>query len=972
MTGRPGPDDPVPTSTSALISLYLEIIRMSTNPNPNIAKDLGNGLFLCIICSQQAKSKAWTAHVNGRKHRENLQRLKEKVVASSTKRQNEEKINEDNDVAIKRAKIDELREDKNYVVTTPWQAEAKLRSEPIETNTTRKNIIEGVPEGFFDDKSLNSRVKETIDKQKNLDLEYDRFMKELAEAEVKKDEAEELEEESTAIRNDIEIINEHIELWKSVEELEKKKEDLLSSLHNEPSKVCNMFRKCTQIYIRYGVRYPSPLVRNVCVNRIDSIRSKHDNSQENRNNWFNSNRVKLGIFAGAISIFPLYYFFKRYKSVLFEEKDNEPTSSTAHRNPSGIPAFVPYVCIGGGTASYYASLTIRARDPTARVLIIGDEQETPYNRPALSKELWWYGNDDAPKTLEYLAPSGRKRDVRYEVEGFYVAPDKIEQKEFGAVSFLRGRKVLRIDMKKKEVILDNNEKIGFEKCLIATGGKPKSMRVFDSVELKDAVTIFHKVFFVSPLYISLFWIDDYRKLDAIACQAKSIAMIGGGFLASELAYSLRKRYGKNGLSVHQIMPELGNFADILPEFLVEHIKNEMLSRGIQVIPNSAVKIARRLPDGRVELVLNDIYATKLTVDHVVVDAGIEPNVEVAMKSGLKMLLLYFIRYFSFPLYISLFWIDDYRKLDAIACQAKSIAVIGGGFLASELAYSLRKRYGKNGLSVHQIMPELGNFADILPEFLVEHIKNEMLSRGIQVIPNSAVKIARRLPDGRVELVLNDIYATKLTVDHVVVDAGFEPNVEVAMKSGLKLDKERGGILADAGMCVQSNIFAAGDVCSFDDITLGRRRLTQWEHAQISGRVAGENMTGGTKKYTHQSSFYTMLGSNVHFSGVGDVNAKYEMVSIFAEPLKDDPEALFRGIVFYLKEKRVVGVILYNVFGMGIEIARKIIADAREQGDVKQLAKLFDIYHTPGAEESKGEEEDANKEVESSAGRSEES
>uniref|UniRef100_A0A914C796 U1-type domain-containing protein n=1 Tax=Acrobeloides nanus TaxID=290746 RepID=A0A914C796_9BILA len=822
MTGRPGPDDPVPTSTSALISLYLEIIRMSTNPNPNIAKDLGNGLFLCIICSQQAKSKAWTAHVNGRKHRENLQRLKEKVVASSTKRQNEEKINEDNDVAIKRAKIDELREDKNYVVTTPWQAEAKLRSEPIETNTTRKNIIEGVPEGFFDDKSLNSRVKETIDKQKNLDLEYDRFMKELAEAEVKKDEAEELEEESTAIRNDIEIINEHIELWKSVEELEKKKEDLLSSLHNEPSKVCNMFRKCTQIYIRYGVRYPSPLVRNVCVNRIDSIRSKHDNSQENRNNWFNSNRVKLGIFAGAISIFPLYYFFKRYKSVLFEEKDNEPTSSTAHRNPSGIPAFVPYVCIGGGTASYYASLTIRARDPTARVLIIGDEQETPYNRPALSKELWWYGNDDAPKTLEYLAPSGRKRDVRYEVEGFYVAPDKIEQKEFGAVSFLRGRKVLRIDMKKKEVILDNNEKIGFEKCLIATGGKPKSMRVFDSVELKDAVTIFHKVFFVSPLYISLFWIDDYRKLDAIACQAKSIAMIGGGFLASELAYSLRKRYGKNGLSVHQIMPELGNFADILPEFLVEHIKNEMLSRGIQVIPNSAVKIARRLPDGRVELVLNDIYATKLTVDHVVVDAGIEPNVEVAMKSGLK------------------------------------------------------------------------------------------------------------------------------------------------------LDKERGGILADAGMCVQSNIFAAGDVCSFDDITLGRRRLTQWEHAQISGRVAGENMTGGTKKYTHQSSFYTMLGSNVHFSGVGDVNAKYEMVSIFAEPLKDDPEALFRGIVFYLKEKRVVGVILYNVFGMGIEIARKIIADAREQGDVKQLAKLFDIYHTPGAEESKGEEEDANKEVESSAGRSEES
>lgn len=48
---------------------------------------------------------------------------------------------------------------------------------------------------------------------------------------------------------------------------------------------------------------------------------------------------------------------------------------------------IPYLLIGGGTASYYTALTIRARDPDAKVLIISDEKNTPYNRPALSKGI---------------------------------------------------------------------------------------------------------------------------------------------------------------------------------------------------------------------------------------------------------------------------------------------------------------------------------------------------------------------------------------------------------------------------------------------------------------------------------------------------------------------------------------------------------------------------------------------------------
>ena len=48
-------------------------------------------------------------------------------------------------------------------------------------------------------------------------------------------------------------------------------------------------------------------------------------------------------------------------------------------------------------------------------------------------------------------------------------------------------------------------------------------------------------------------------------------------------------------------------------------------------------------------------------------------------------------------------------------------------------------------------------------------------------------------------------------------------------------------------------------------------------------------------------------------------------------------------MFYLKKGKVVGILLCNIFGVGIEIGRKVISDAREIKDFVELAKLFDVY-----------------------------
>jgi programmed cell death 8 (apoptosis-inducing factor) len=40
-----------------------------------------------------------------------------------------------------------------------------------------------------------------------------------------------------------------------------------------------------------------------------------------------------------------------------------------------------------------------------------------------------------------------------------------------------------------------------------------------------------------------------------------------------------------------------------------------------------------------------------------------------------------------------------------------------------------------------------------------------------------------------------------------------------------------------------NLWVAGDAASFNDVLLGQRRVEHHDNAVISGRVAGENMTG---------------------------------------------------------------------------------------------------------------------------------
>jgi programmed cell death 8 (apoptosis-inducing factor) len=84
------------------------------------------------------------------------------------------------------------------------------------------------------------------------------------------------------------------------------------------------------------------------------------------------------------------------------------------------------------------------------------------------------------------------------------------------------------------------------------------------------------------------------------------------------------------------------------------------------------------------------------------------------------------------------------------------------------------------------------------------------------------------------------------------------------------------------MRARQDIFAAGDVSSFFDLNLGRRRIEHAENAEITGRVAGENMTGGNRIYPRQASFHSTVGANAHITGVGRVDTTLKTVVVTAQ------------------------------------------------------------------------------------------
>src|SRR5262249_39523587 len=172
--------------------------------------------------------------------------------------------------------------------------------------------------------------------------------------------------------------------------------------------------------------------------------------------------------------------------------------------------------------------------------------------------------------------------------------------------------------------------------------------------------------------------------------------------------------------------------------------------------------------------------------------------------------------------------------------------------------------------------------------------------------------------GSSKLVIRTNGPAALAVDAVIAGIGIKPNVDLAMAAGLNVAD---GILVDERLRTSDpDIFAAGDVASFPWAALNRRlRVEHEDNADAMGRTAGRNMAGGNETYGHLPSFYSDL-FDFGYQAVGEVHSGMQIV-------EDWVEKFYKGIIFYLRDEQVVGVLLWNMWGL-VDEAREMIMSGR--------------------------------------------
>ena len=298
-------------------------------------------------------------------------------------------------------------------------------------------------------------------------------------------------------------------------------------------------------------------------------------------------------------------------------------------------------------------------------------------------------------------------------------------------------------------------------------------------------------------------------------------------------------------------------------------------------------------------------------------------------------------------------VEDFLTLQAKLPHMKSILIYGGGLLGTELAISMAIRTKQMGLRVVQVCPEKGMLWKLLPPYLSRWVSKRMTADGVELISEADVKSATFDNDKNM-LSVQLTNGNKLEVDQVVVTTRSQvvngPNKRLADASGLEIHPVLGGFVTNAELEARSNLWVAGDAACFYDLKLGRRRVEQHDQAVVSGRLAGENMTGSQKPLKQQAMFWSDLTTDLGFEAAGLIDSSLETVGVFAtDSSAQNPESdpashnnYDKGVVFYLRDKKIVGILMMNVFNR-VRLARRILKDDRVHDDLADVAKWFNIY-----------------------------
>jgi 3-phenylpropionate/trans-cinnamate dioxygenase ferredoxin reductase subunit len=254
-------------------------------------------------------------------------------------------------------------------------------------------------------------------------------------------------------------------------------------------------------------------------------------------------------------------------------------------------------------------------------------------------------------------------------------------------------------------------------------------------------------------------------------------------------------------------------------------------------------------------------------------------------------------------------LQDYLQLRKWTEVGERFLVIGGGFIGSEIAAALTMV----GQQVVMVFLEDAIGGLVFPGDLARYLNDYYREKGVEVVPNDSVASVQK--EGK-RFIVRTKSGRNFEVDGVVAGIGIRPNLDLAKEGGLVVDN---GIIVNERLETSApDIYAAGDVANFHHSALGERtRVEHEDNAVHMGKLAGQNMAGGSETYTHIPMFYSDL-FELGYEAVGKLDSKLKTVSDWQEPFQ-------KGTVYYLEDGQVRGVLLWN-FWKQLDHARALMME----------------------------------------------
>lgn len=248
--------------------------------------------------------------------------------------------------------------------------------------------------------------------------------------------------------------------------------------------------------------------------------------------------------------------------------------------------------IGAGQGGGEVATSLRQNRFEGRIVLIGDEKHLPYLRPPLSKAF--LAGEVGPEALVYKSA---------------VAYNKAN------VELRLGVTVEEIDRNAKRLLLQGGESLGYDKLVIATGGRARKLAV------------------PGAKLANIFYLRTIAHVDALRPQlepGRRLVVVGGGYVGLEVAAVAVKRgvavtvlEGAPRVLARVTAPELSAFYERVHREAGVEIRTGVTVNGFAAAPDG-VSVGAVLCEG----------GEPIPADFVLVGIGLAPNTEIAERAGL--------------------------------------------------------------------------------------------------------------------------------------------------------------------------------------------------------------------------------------------------------------------------------------------------------------------------------------------------